>query len=90
VAPTFSTVAPPINTPFDKAYPGTNDGDLITACNLVGYPAIAVPNGFGQHGLPTSLMFVGRPFSELNLAKVAAAYQGRTTFHLKRPPNFAK
>jgi aspartyl-tRNA(Asn)/glutamyl-tRNA(Gln) amidotransferase subunit A len=89
VAPTFSTVALPINTPFDKAYPGTNDGDLITACNLVGYPAIAVPNGFGQHGLPTSLMFVGRPFSELNLAKIAVAYQGRTSFHFKRPANFA-
>jgi aspartyl-tRNA(Asn)/glutamyl-tRNA(Gln) amidotransferase subunit A len=89
VAPTFSTVAPPINLSFDKAYPGTNDGDLITACNLVGYPAIAVPNGFGQHGLPTSLMFVGRPFSELSLAQVAAAYQARTTFHLKHPPLFA-
>jgi len=89
VAPTFSTVAPPITTPFDKVYPGTNDGDLITACNLVGYPALAVPNGFGQHGLPTSLMFVGRPFSELNLAKIAAAYQRRTSFHQKRPPSFA-
>lgn len=89
VAPTFSTVAPPINIPFDKAYPGTSDSDLITACNLVGYPAIAVPNGFGQHGLPTSLMLVGRPFSELNLAKLAAAYQARTRVHLKRPANFA-
>ena len=88
VAPTFSTVAPPINTPFDKAYPGTNESDLITACNLVGYPAIAVPNGFGQHGLPTSLMFVGRPFSELNLATIAGAYQARTSFHLKRPASF--
>ena len=88
VAATFSTVALPINTPFDKAYPGSNDGDLITACNLVGYPAIAVPNGFGQHGLPTSLMFVGRPFSELTLAKLAAEYQKRTAFHLKQPPSF--
>lgn len=88
-APTFSTVAPPIDVTFDKAYPGTNDGDLITACNLVGYPAIAVPNGFGLHGLPTSLMLVGRPFAELDLVTIAADYQERTSFHRKRPPAFA-
>jgi aspartyl-tRNA(Asn)/glutamyl-tRNA(Gln) amidotransferase subunit A len=88
-APTFSTVALPIGIPFDKAYPGTNDGDLITACNLVGYPAIAVPNGFGLHGLPTSLMFVGRPFAETDLAAVAAAYQARTAYQRMRPPAFA-
>ncbi len=87
-APTFSTVAPAIGTPFDKAYPGTNDGDLITACNLVGYPAIAVPNGFGLHGLPTSIMFVGRPFAEFDLAAIAGEYQARTSFHTKHPPGF--
>lgn len=88
-APTFSTVAPPIGTPFDKAYPGTQDGDLITACNLVGYPAIAVPNGFGLHGLPTSIMFVGRPFAELDLVAIADAYQHRTGFHTRVPPGVA-
>ncbi len=85
VAPTFSTVAPPIGVPFDKAYPGTSDGDLVTACNLVGYPAIAVPNGFGRHGLPTSLMFVGRPFAEHDLVAVAHEYQQRTRLHTQRP-----
>jgi aspartyl-tRNA(Asn)/glutamyl-tRNA(Gln) amidotransferase subunit A len=88
VAPTFSTVAYPIDTPFDKVYPGTNDGDLITACNLAGIPAISVPNGFGLHGLPTGLMFVGRAFAEQDLVEAAAAYQGMTSFHRKRPPNF--
>ncbi|MDQ6766708.1 MAG: amidase [Candidatus Eremiobacteraeota bacterium] len=88
-APTFSTVALPVGVSFDKAYPGTNDGDLITACNLVGYPAIAVPNGFGLHDLPTSLMLVGRPFSEHMLAEVAAAYQERTPYHKVRPPIFS-
>jgi Asp-tRNA(Asn)/Glu-tRNA(Gln) amidotransferase A subunit family amidase len=87
-APTFSTVAPPIDVTFDKAYPGTNDGDLITACNLVGYPAVAVPNGFGQHGLPTSLMFVARPFQERVLGAIAAQYQSRTSFSTEHPPKF--
>jgi len=87
-APTFSTVAPPIDVTFDKAYPGTNDGDLITACNLVGYPAIAVPNGFGQHGLPTSLMFVARPFQESVLGAIAVEYQSRTSIAAQHPPKF--
>ncbi len=88
VAPTFSTVAPPINIPFDKAYPGTDDGALITACNLVGIPAISVPNGIGAHGLPTGLMFVGRPFAETDLVQIASAYQARTSYHLEHPSRF--
>lgn len=88
VAPTFSTVAPPINLSFDKAYPGTNDGELITACNLVGIPAISVPNGIGAHGLPTGLMFVGRPFAEADLVQIASAYQTRTSHHLEHPSRF--
>ena len=87
-APTYSTVAPAIGTPFDKAYPGTSDGDLITACNLVGYPAIALPNGFGLHGLPTSIMFVGRPFAEFDLVDIADAYQRRTNVHTRIPVGF--
>ena len=87
-APTYSTVAPSISTPFDKAYPGTQDGDLITACNLVGYPAIAVPSGLGLHEMPTSIMFVGRPFAELDLVDIASAYQQRTQFHTHVPPGF--
>ncbi len=88
VAPTFSTVAPPIDIPFDKAYPGTDDGALITACNLVGVPAISVPNGIGAHGLPTGLMFVARPFAETDLVRIASAYQARTSHHLEHPSRF--
>jgi aspartyl-tRNA(Asn)/glutamyl-tRNA(Gln) amidotransferase subunit A len=90
VAPTFSTVAPPIDKPFDKAYPGTNDGEFITACNLAGIPAVSVPNGFGLHGLPTGLMFVGPAFSEGSLVEIAAAYQAQTGYHRLHPPAFAQ
>jgi aspartyl-tRNA(Asn)/glutamyl-tRNA(Gln) amidotransferase subunit A len=89
VAPTFSTVALPVALPFDKAYPGTDDGELVTACNLAGLPAISVPNGFGRHGLPTGLMFVAPPFAESELVAIAATYQSRTAYHLARPPRFA-
>ncbi len=90
VSPTFSTVALPVDQPFDKSYPDSNDGALITACNLAGIPAISVPNGFGLHGLPTGLMFVGKPFSESDLVAIASAYQAQTAHHRKHPLEFVE
>ena len=86
VTPSFSTVALPIGVPFDKAYPGTDDGLVIPACNLAGIPAVTVPNGVGKHGLPTGFSFIGRAFGEAEILALAGAYQARTSFHRKRPP----
>jgi aspartyl-tRNA(Asn)/glutamyl-tRNA(Gln) amidotransferase subunit A len=83
--PTFSTVAPPIALTFDKAYPGTNDSPLISACNLVGIPAISVPDGFGDYGLPTGLMFVAPALEEARLVAMAAAFQQHTSWHRRFP-----
>ena len=44
-----------------------------------------MPNGFGQHGLPTSLQFLGRAFSEATLIDLGDRYQNLTGSHLKRP-----
>lgn len=84
--PTFSTVAPPIALTFDKAYPGTNDSPLISACNLVGIPAISVPDGFGENGLPTGLMFVAPALEEPRLVAMAATFQQQTSWHTRIPP----
>ena len=84
-APTFATVALPIALTFDKAYPGTSDTPLISACNLVGIPAISVPSGFGQHGLPTGFMLVAKALEEPRLASLGAAYQRHTAWHRSRP-----
>ena len=94
VTPTRTAVAPPIGYDFDKppqpppspapdspAPPAT-----IPAGNLAGLPALCVPNGFGQHGLPTSLQFLGRAFSEATLIDLGDRYQNATGWHLKRPP----
>lgn len=86
VSPTIPTVALPIDRPFDKAYPKYPGAvDLTVPGALAGYPALSVPNGFGPHGLPTGLAFLGRPFAEARLAALGRAYQARTTFHRQRP-----
>jgi aspartyl-tRNA(Asn)/glutamyl-tRNA(Gln) amidotransferase subunit A len=87
IAPSRDTVAYPINVDFDQAYPGVGSGlPLIPAGNLVGQPALSVPNGFGPNGLPTGIQFTGRVWSEAKLIAVAHAYQQATDWHKKRPP----
>jgi aspartyl-tRNA(Asn)/glutamyl-tRNA(Gln) amidotransferase subunit A len=53
--------------------------------NLVGLPAIALPCGISTGGLPLSVQFVGRPFAEADVLRVADAYQRRTGWHLRVP-----
>ena len=85
VAPSRSTVSYPVSKTFDQAYPGITASSPIGASNLVGVPAISVPNGFGQAGLPTGIQFVGAPWSELTLVELADKYQQATDWHRRRP-----
>lgn len=86
IAPSRATVSYPVDKSFDKAYPGIGASSPIGASNLVGVPAISIPNGFGQSGLPTGIQFVGPAWSEKLLLELAVAYQTATDFHEKRPP----
>lgn len=51
--------------------------------STVGLPAISVPCGFTEAGLPIGLQLVGKQFSESFLLRVAHAYQDSTTWHLR-------
>ena len=88
VAPSRATVSYPVNKTFDQAYPGITAASPIGASNLVGVPAISIPNGFGQSGLPTGIQFIGAAWSELLLVETADNYQRATDWH-KRRPNLA-
>ncbi len=84
--PTRATVSYPADRSFGDAYPGVSGGPpVIPAGNLTGLPALCVPNGFGENGLPTSIAFMGPPFSERRLAEIGSLYQQRTEWHTKRP-----
>lgn len=86
VAPSRSTVSYPVDKTFDRAYPGITATSPIGASNLVGVPAISVPNGFGQGGLPTGIQFVGLAWGERELLELAVAYQTETDWHRRKPP----
>jgi Asp-tRNA(Asn)/Glu-tRNA(Gln) amidotransferase A subunit family amidase len=51
---------------------------------LVGFPAISVPAGFSADGLPIGIEFLGRPFSEGTLLRIAYGYEQAT--HHRCPP----
>jgi aspartyl-tRNA(Asn)/glutamyl-tRNA(Gln) amidotransferase subunit A len=85
VAPSRSSVAYPISKTFDQAYPNLGASSPIGASNLVGVPAISVPNGFGENNLPTGIQFIGPAWSERALIGIANRYQQATDWHRQRP-----
>lgn len=84
--PGRATVSYPADRKFEEVYPGISGGPaVIPAGNLTGLPALAMPDGFGENGLPTSIAFMGPAFSERRLAEIGTLYQQRSDWHLKRP-----
>ena len=91
VTPTSPIAAPPIGATTarlgDKEIPLVRAFlDLTLPFNLTGQPAISVPCGFTQAGLPIGLQLVGRPFDEATLFRAAAAYEAATDWHSRKPP----
>jgi len=55
------------------------------AANYLGGPALVVPCGFTESGLPAAFQLMGRPFSESTLFRLGHAYQGATDWHTRAP-----
>jgi len=53
--------------------------------NVTGSPAISVPSGFSEAGLPLAIQLVGKPFSEALLYRVASAYEQATPWRDRHP-----
>jgi len=88
-APTRSSVAYPIGKNFDEAYKGVSGGpSLIGGMNLAGAPAISLPNGLGENGLPTAIQLIAAPANEVALFNAALHYQAATSEHKKVPHGF--
>jgi aspartyl-tRNA(Asn)/glutamyl-tRNA(Gln) amidotransferase subunit A len=54
--------------------------------NVTGQPALAMPAGFTEDGLPLSLQLIGHPFQEAMVYRVAQAYEAATPWREHRPP----
>jgi len=61
--------------------------DIYTvAANLAGLPAMSIPCGFGEGGMPVGLQLAGNYFAEALMLQAAHQYQLATDWHLRQPP----
>jgi len=61
--------------------------DVFTlSVNLAGLPALSLPCGFSEEGLPLGLQLIGGLFREETILRAGHSFQGETDFHRARPP----
>jgi aspartyl-tRNA(Asn)/glutamyl-tRNA(Gln) amidotransferase subunit A len=82
-APSMLRVAPPVE--LDLREWSRGGGALTSFSNLAGLPAISVPMGFGEGGMPLGLQLVAAAGAEQRLLDAARAFQRATDWHLRRP-----
>jgi aspartyl-tRNA(Asn)/glutamyl-tRNA(Gln) amidotransferase subunit A len=87
VGPARATPAPRLDQEVRSAAGGTAKDIMGAIGNALGLPAITVPNGFSDAGLPTGVQFMGRAYDENTILAVARTYQRLTTWHLRHPPD---
>ena len=62
--------------------------DWMAVCCMItvtGLPAISVPGGFTEEGLPVGIQLVGKPRGDIELLKIAHLFETETNFYRKKP-----
>ncbi len=84
VTPTYASTAPRI-----EGYAGSTtltQPSFTGPFNVSGLPAVSVPCGLSDDGLPMGLQVVGKPFDESTVLRVAYGYEQTARFIDRRPP----
>jgi aspartyl-tRNA(Asn)/glutamyl-tRNA(Gln) amidotransferase subunit A len=83
VTPTTPGPAPSFATVLDPDFPFARSN--MAPFNMTGLPALAVPCGFTETGLPLSLQIAGRPYDEATVLRAGHAYEQATDWHRRHP-----
>lgn len=75
VCPTTPTAAFGLGEKVDDPLAMYLSDVFTTPASLLGLPAVAVPSGADDEGLPLSLQIVGRPFDEATVFRAARAFE---------------
>jgi len=90
VMPTQRILPPVLNDLIRKAHDAKpSDPSGTSNCppfDAFGTPAISIPCGFSESGLPIGLQISGPRFSESKVLALAHAYEQATDWHKKKPP----
>lgn len=85
IGPTTATPAFKLGEEMGDATTRHMNSRLLVSVNLAGLPAISVPCGFTEEGLPLGLQIIGNHFTEQTIYNAAYAYEQATNHHKKRP-----
>lgn len=88
IFPTIGTFARPLLGTTDPTFvspPGAPPIRQVEFASLVGFADVTVPAGLSEEGLPVTLSFTGKPYSEETLLGLAYSFEEATMFRL--PPN---
>ncbi len=85
LTPTTMTTA----VPLDEVDQTKAPAHYTRFANYLNLAALALPNGKGADGLPTSLQIVTRAEDEATALRIGWALQNATQWHLRQPPEMA-
>lgn len=85
VGPTTPTVAFKLDDKVNDPLTMYAQDILTIPINLAGVPAMSIPCGFTDAGLPIGLQIIGKHFDEATIYRTAYAFEQATDHHKKRP-----
>ncbi|WP_373850011.1 amidase family protein, partial [Jeotgalibaca porci] len=86
LGPTTTKTAYGLGEKFEKDPVEMYMSDLLTVTvNLAGVPAISVPGGFAENGMPIGIQLIGNYFEEEKLYQAAFALEQANDYHTKHP-----
>lgn len=59
--------------------------NVFTPSNVTAGPALELPCGFSQNGLPLGMQVIGRPFDEATVLRAGHAYEQAAGWHARHP-----
>jgi amidase len=71
--------------PFDDLRRSGRFAPYTPLFNVTGQPALSIPIGFGEDGLPTAVQLVGHPLGEETLLQVGAQIEAARPWAARRP-----
>jgi Asp-tRNA(Asn)/Glu-tRNA(Gln) amidotransferase A subunit family amidase len=85
-APLISSTRAPLQSGAEAAGRFFTRRSYSTPASLAGLPALSVPCGFTESGLPIGLQLIGRRFEDATLLRAAYTYERATSWRERRPP----
>jgi len=90
ILPVMPVRTPPFSDvdPKSPSFSGRRLFELSRYCrfvNMLGFPAVAIPVGFDDRGLPIALQMIGGPGRDGDLIALAARVQEKTDWHARVP-----